>query len=173
VLSRGEQSGTGFLAQVSHCDGRVFDHLVTRAPGAAHPRFLDADLVDAGAHQFRMQGRPMFEHASRSLAQVAEEILAVEGIPLDAVDLVIPHQPNLRILERVGALLSLPPEKMAVTVDRLGNMGSASVPVTLALMVEEQRFSPGQLGLLLSYGAGATWSAALYRFPDQELPAAA
>ena len=82
---------------------------------------------------------------------------------LPARFIIVPHQPNLRMLEEVQRRLEVPPGRMMINADRLGNMASASMAVTLSMAREEGRWAEGALILLLGYGGGATWGAALYR----------
>ncbi|WP_375055764.1 beta-ketoacyl-ACP synthase 3 [Zobellella sp. DQSA1] len=141
-------------------DGDCFDFLKTVKPGSAGNSFMEYDDLHQSKHQFRMQGKPMFIHASETLARIAEEILDRNSLGIDDIDHFICHQPNLRILDAVREKLSLPMSKFPVTVDQYGNMASASLPVTLAEHWPE--ISPGEKVLFLAYGSGATWGAALY-----------
>ncbi|TRX76855.1 beta-ketoacyl-ACP synthase 3 [Pseudomonas mangiferae] len=165
VVSAGEGDDDGLLDLRLGADGDYFDLLMTAAPGTASPTFLDEAVLREGGGEFLMRGRPMFEHASQTLVRIAGELLAAHDLTLDDVDHVICHQPNLRILDEVQARLAIPAHKFAVTVDRLGNMASASTPVTLAMYWPDIR--PGERILILTYGSGATWGAALYRKPPQ------
>ncbi len=164
VLSGGESALGGELLDVElRADGREFELLYTQAPGSRRPHFIDADDIAQSAHCFRMNGKAMFVHAVASMAEVAESLLARHGLTLDDIALVVPHQPNLRLLEALLERLQLPREKAYLTVERFGNMASASMPVAYAKACEEQRIAPGDRVLFLAYGAGATWGAALYR----------
>jgi anthraniloyl-CoA anthraniloyltransferase len=110
-----------------------------------------------------MQGKRMFEHACATLVAAARKLLQRHELGIEAIDHVICHQPNLRILDEVRQRLGCPDEKFITTVDRLGNMASASLPVTLAMHMP--RIAAGDLVLFLAYGSGATWGAALYKQP--------
>jgi 3-oxoacyl-[acyl-carrier-protein] synthase III len=90
-------------------------------------------------------------------------LLRSHGLTIDDIDLIVPHQPNVRILDAVLQGLGASPERCVLTADRLGNMASASLPVSLAMAMSAGRLPPGKLALFLAYGAGATWGAALYR----------
>jgi 3-oxoacyl-[acyl-carrier-protein] synthase-3 len=110
-----------------------------------------------------MNGKAMFVHAVQSMVDIAREILARNGLEIDDIDLVVPHQPNLRLLEEVLRRLGVSRQKAYITVETFGNMASAAMPVAYAKARRENRFSAGDLALFLTYGAGATWGAALYR----------
>jgi 3-oxoacyl-[acyl-carrier-protein] synthase III len=161
VLSASEDGQKGFIDLLSGADGTHFHDLWTRAPGTANPSFSKPE--DASAFEFRMLGKPLAAHAVEKLSGSAREILARNGLSVADVDLVVSHQPNLRMLDALRDVLALPQEKLMVTVDRLGNMASASLPVSIAMALESGRLRPGMLALFLTYGAGSTWSAALYR----------
>lgn len=165
VVSAGESLEDGLLDLRLGADGNYFDLLMTAAPGSASPTFLDENVLREGGGEFLMRGRPMFEHASQTLVRIAGEMLVAHELTLDDIDHVICHQPNLRILDAVQEQLGIPQHKFAVTVDRLGNMASASTPVTLAMFWPD--IQPGQRVLVLTYGSGATWGAALYRKPEE------
>ena len=163
VLSRETDHAKGLVDVALGADGEYFELLHTRSPGTRNAQFMSEEDVSAGHHQFRMQGRPMFEHATASLIAVAKQILDRNGLTLDDIDLIVPHQPNLRILDAVRDGLQVPEEKLMINVDRLGNMASASLPIALDMAREAGRMRDNQLNMILGYGAGATWGAALYR----------
>ena len=153
----------GLVDLILGADGVHFELLHTAAPGSRNRTFRASDDFEDGMYQFRMQGRAMFEHASETLEMVAREILDKHALTVDDIDLLIPHQPNLRILDEVQRRLEFPAERCQINVDVLGNMASASLPVTLSLARRSERMRRGALTLFLAYGAGATWGAALYR----------
>lgn len=161
VLSGKSDTEKGIIDIITKADGNYFQLLWTQSPGTSNHRFEgDADSNP----YFRMNGRPMFEHASQSLIAVAQEMLIKHHLTLDDIDVVIPHQPNMRILDSVISGLNIPIEKVALNVEKLGNMASASLPVTLSLATESGLIQAGKLGLFLGYGSGATWGACLYQF---------
>ncbi len=164
VLSAAPDNAAGELIDVAlKADGEEFELLYTKAPGSRRKHFIDADDISEGAHYFRMNGKAMFHHAVRSMADIARDILARNNLSLEDISLVVPHQPNLRLLEAVLKELSIPREKAYLTVEHFGNMASASMPVAYAKAKAERHFNKGDLVLFLTYGAGATWGAALYR----------
>jgi 3-oxoacyl-[acyl-carrier-protein] synthase III len=125
--------------------------------------------VGRGPEAVRMQTRPgglqmphgreVFHHACEEMVGISREILAAASAPVDSVSLLVPHQANLRILQVVGEKLAIPPERVAVTIDRLGNTGSASVPITLHR--NQSRIPAGGRALLVSFGGGYSVGAAL------------
>jgi 3-oxoacyl-(acyl-carrier-protein) synthase III len=160
----GPNDGHGGLLDLElGADGHYFDLLFTRSPGSSNPVFIDAEALAQGFCHFRMRGSEMFAHASATLAKIAVNLLDKQNLRIDEIDLVICHQPNLRILDVVKKTLGLTDQQLPVNVESLGNMASASLPVTYAQAVECQAFRSGDLLLFLGYGAGATWGAALYQ----------
>lgn len=142
-------------------DGSLGD-LLTIGGGTAHP-YAIGDTI--GEEYFvRMQGRDVFKHAVRSMAQVSNELLTRNGLTIADVDLVIPHQANLRIIEAVGDRLGVDAAKVFVNVHDFGNTSAASIPIALADARAQGRIRPGMRVLLTTFGGGFTWGAALLRF---------
>lgn len=110
-----------------------------------------------------MNGREVFRHAAVNMAEVSEEILEKNGISLDQIDWLVPHQANVRILEATAKLLGIPLEKVISTVGEHANTSAASVPLALAESYKQGKIKKGQLLLLPAMGAGFTWGAALIR----------
>jgi len=151
------------------------DPVDTAAPGIIASR-LHADgaynellYVDGGPSttqtvgKLRMKGREVFRHAVVNLASVLEEVLADAGLTSEQIDWVVPHQANLRILDATARKLSLPPEKVVVTVDHHANTSAASVPLAFDEAVRDGRIKPGNLVMFEAMGGGFTWGAALAR----------
>ncbi len=155
------ESASGFLDIELGSDGEYFDLLMTQAPGYKSSCALNKNIDEKEVPYFRMRGRPMFEHASSTLATIASELLEKHRLTLSDISQVVCHQPNARILENVQQKLGIEKEKMFINVDKYGNMASASLPVTWAEYEPNAR--EGDLVIFLAYGAGATWGAALYR----------
>lgn len=160
VLSRDDDHPGGVIDLLIKADGSQYRLLWTEAPGTAQPHYTHTDTT---AH-FRMNGKHMFKDATSRICEVALEILERNGLGPGDVDIILPHQPNLRILDNVREQLGVPPEKMVTNVQHYGNMASASLPVTISEYIHQQEPAPGTLALVLTYGSGATWGAMLYRF---------
>lgn len=110
-----------------------------------------------------MNGREVFRHAVLRLTEAVDEALAAQELERSAIDWLVPHQANLRIIEAVSKRLGLPPEQIVITVDRHANTSAASIPLALAEAVGDGRICPGQLLLLEALGGGLTWGSALVR----------
>ncbi len=150
-------------------EGTVRDRGVLATRLHADGRYRDLLYVDGGPSStqtvghVRMKGREVFRHAVVKLAEVMEEVLEEAGVAAADVDLVVPHQANIRILEGTAKKLGLPPEKVHVTVDRHGNTSAASVPLALDDAIRQGRVGVGDLVLLEAMGGGFTWGASLVR----------
>jgi len=110
-----------------------------------------------------MNGREVFRHAVTRLAETVEEALRANGLSAEAIDWLVPHQANLRIIDAVGRKLGLPPERVVVSVDRHANTSAASVPLALAEACRDGRIRQGDLVLMEALGGGLTWGSALVR----------
>lgn len=143
----------GVLATRLHADGRHNGLL-----------YVDGGPSSTGTvGKLRMKGREVFRHAVVNLAAVMEEALGAAGLPTDAVDWVVPHQANARILDATARKLSLPSEKVVVTVDQHANTSAASVPLALDQAVRDGRIRAGHIVVLEAMGGGFTWGAAIIR----------
>jgi 3-oxoacyl-[acyl-carrier-protein] synthase-3 len=111
-----------------------------------------------------MAGREVFKAAVLAMSRACEEALAKAGVTADEVDLLVPHQANLRIIESTAKHAGVPMSKVLVNVDRYGNTSSASIPIAIAEGVEDGRIRPGTLILVVTFGAGFTWGAAVIRW---------
>jgi len=106
----------------------------------------------------------VFKHAVTKMPEVVKEGLAANGLGLDDVYMVIAHQANLRINEMVAKLLRLPPEKMHNNIQKVGNTTAASIPLCMKEAVDLGKIKPGDLVVLVAFGAGLTWGSAFLRF---------
>ncbi|MGH7946391.1 MAG: beta-ketoacyl-ACP synthase III [Opitutaceae bacterium] len=115
-------------------------------------------------HCIRMKGKEVFKLAVRAMDEAARDILEQHRIRADQISLVIPHQANLRIIEAISQYLELPMERFFVNVDRYGNTSAASIPIALDEARRAGRIKPGDLTLLVAFGAGLTYGSALLRW---------
>jgi 3-oxoacyl-[acyl-carrier-protein] synthase-3 len=112
----------------------------------------------------KMNGREVFKFATRVLVQSANAVMERCGVTIDDVDVYVPHQANVRIIDHATKKLGVPSEKVVVNVERYGNTSSGSIPLALADAVADGRLRPGKLVLLTGMGAGLTWGSALVRW---------
>ncbi|MFV3131851.1 beta-ketoacyl-ACP synthase III [Niveispirillum sp. KHB5.9] len=150
----GNSDDQGILSTHLHSDGNHHDLLyVDGGPSSTQT-----------VGHVRMRGQEVFKHAVVNLADVVKEALAANDLTADAIDWLVPHQANRRIIEGTGRKLKLPAERVVVTVDHHGNTSAASIPLALAEAVHDGRIKRGQLLLLEAMGGGFTWGGALVRF---------
>jgi len=154
TAGKGDVSDRGILSTHLHSDGSNQDILYTTGgPG-----------TNGQAGKLVMQGREVFRHAVVRLAEVADEALKANNIDKSALNWLVPHQANTRIIEATADKLGLPMDRVVLTIAKHGNTSAASVPLALAHAVENKLFKPGDLLLLEAMGAGLTWGAALVRW---------
>ncbi|HUZ09179.1 MAG TPA: beta-ketoacyl-ACP synthase III [Acidimicrobiales bacterium] len=117
----------------------------------------------------RMDGREIFRKAVRVVVESAERALADAGMTAADVDLLVPHQANLRIIQAACQRLGIPEERAAIVIDRYGNTSSASIPLALNDALANGRVSPGDRLLLTGFGGGMTWASAVLRWGDEKV----
>ena len=146
----------GILSVHLHADGHYRNILAV--PGTvAHGKVSGTPLLT-------MEGNTVFKFAVKVLAEVAHEALSANGLETSAIDWLIPHQANIRIMDATAKKLHLPPERMIATVDRHANTSAASIPLALDLAVRDGRIRRGQHVMLLGVGGGFTWGSVLLKW---------
>jgi len=162
VLSPATGDGRGILSIVLGSDGNLADLLYIPAGGSTEP--ISEKVVRERTHYIRMAGREVFKAAVLAMAKACDEALEKAGVRAEDIDLMVPHQANLRIIEATAKHAGLPMSKVMVNVDRYGNTSAASIPLALAQAVDEGRIRPGSLLLLVTFGAGFTWGSVVMRW---------
>ncbi len=152
----------GFLSFVLGADGTGEDFLKMPAGGSRFP--ASPETVANRLHTIHMNGNEVFKFAVRAMPEAALESLTRAGLRADQVDLLIPHQANLRIIEAARKRMGLPPEKVFVNLEKYGNTSAASIPVALTEAVEEGKIREGSVVVLTAFGAGFTWAACTLRW---------
>lgn len=133
-------------------------------PGGGSNVPATAGSITAGSHFIKMKGKEVFKIAVRGMEEAARDILEQHALTADQISLVIPHQANLRIIEAIAQYLELPMDRFFVNVDRYGNTSAASIPIALDEARRAGRIKPGDLTLLVAFGAGLTYGSALIRW---------
>jgi 3-oxoacyl-[acyl-carrier-protein] synthase-3 len=134
-------------------------------PGSGSRIFDDPDRL------VKMNGREVFKFATRILVKSAQDVMERCGVTIDDVDVYVPHQANMRIIDHATKKLGVPSEKVVINVDRYGNTSSGSIPLALADAAQDGRLKPGKLVLMTGMGAGLTWGSALIRWTKEMAPA--
>jgi 3-oxoacyl-[acyl-carrier-protein] synthase-3 len=162
VLRKANGNGRGMLSNVMRSDGNLAELLYRPAGGALEP--ITASVLETNRHFLKMEGREVFKNAVRSMSEACDVALKRAGMTVEDVDLLVPHQANIRIIEAMAKYAGLPLEKVFINVDRYGNMSSASVPVGLDEAHEQGLIGPGSNILTVAFGAGLTWGASVLRW---------
>jgi len=156
VLSGSETRGV--CASKMYSDGRLWNLLYMDSPESLNP-----DLVQEnhqGCH-IQMSGRDVFKFAVRSMEEAVKDLLSREELSIEDLALIIPHQANVRILNKLSERLSIPADKLYINVDRYGNTSAASIPIALDEVNRQHRLERGDKVLFCSFGGGFTWGALL------------
>jgi len=162
AVLRAAEDESGIIDTDLYSDGRYWELLYQPGGGARNP--ATHETVDKRMHYAKMKGNEVFKVAVRMFGEAAERILSRNGFTAEDLDLFIPHQANLRIIEAAVKRLKVPMEKVVINVDRYGNTGAASVYVAMEEAWSAKRLNAGDLVLLAAFGGGFTWGAALVRW---------
>ncbi|MBA3258343.1 MAG: ketoacyl-ACP synthase III [Gemmatimonadales bacterium] len=162
IVRRSSGNGRGILSTFIKSDGRLAPLLYRPGGGSSDP--ISERVVCERNHFMKMAGREVFKAAVRAMAEACDEALRRAGVSAEEIDLLVPHQANLHIIEATAKHAGMPMSKVMVNVDRYGNTSSASIPLALDQAVAEGRVKPGSLILLVAFGAGFTWGSAVVRW---------
>lgn len=160
VLQAGDEPG--LMAVEIGADGRGGELLVLPAGGSRHP--ASAETVAGHQHFIQMAGREVFKFAVRIMEESSQRVLSKAGLTAGDIDLLVPHQANLRIIDSACKRLAVPLEKVFVNLDRYGNMSAASIPVALSEAASQGQIKTGDHILVVGFGGGLTWGAAVIKW---------
>jgi len=159
--SRPGEEDRGILSTFLSGDGQHKDLLHIPIGGSREP--LTAETVADPRRYLYMDGREVFKLAVREMVDASNRVLTQAGVSSEDIDMLIPHQANLRIIEALGKRMKLSPDRVFVNIEKYGNTSSASVPIALDEARRSGRIHDGSLVLSVAFGGGLTWGAALYR----------
>jgi 3-oxoacyl-[acyl-carrier-protein] synthase-3 len=162
VIGASARPAVGLIGAKLGSYGDCVDLLCIPAGGSNTP--ASAASLASRDHFLKMKGKEVFKYAVRGMEEAARDILEQHGIAANQINLVIPHQANLRIIESIAQYLELPMERFFVNLDRYGNTSAASIPIALDEARRAGRINPGDLTLLVAFGAGLTYGSALIRW---------
>ena len=162
VILQRSRSGKGILSTFLRSDGQLADLLYRPAGGAAIP--MSPGVLEDKSYLVKMAGREDFKHAVRSMSEAADRALDSARLTGADIDLLIPHQANIRIIEATAKHSGIPMEKVYVNVDRYGNTSSASIPIAIDECIEKGIIKEGTTVLCVAFGAGFTWASMIIRF---------
>lgn len=159
-----KENGTGVLSTHLFCDGNFFTDLWMDAPSPKNRPTFTKELLDTKRCFAQMKGRIVFKHAVEKMPEAVMEALNHNGLTIEDIDHLIPHQANERISLMVAKKLKIPMEKVIRNIDRYGNTTAASIPIALDEALEAGRIKKGDLVVLTAFGSGFTWASALIRW---------
>jgi 3-oxoacyl-[acyl-carrier-protein] synthase-3 len=162
IIGVSETPDIGLIGTKLGALGEDTDLLCIPAGGSRMP--ITPEAIARGDHFIKMKGKEVFKLAVRVMEEAARDILEQHGLAATQIGLVIPHQANLRIIDAIAQYLELPVERFFVNVDRYGNTSAASIPIALDEARKAGRIQPGDLTLLVAFGAGLTYGSALIRW---------
>jgi 3-oxoacyl-[acyl-carrier-protein] synthase-3 len=125
---------------------------------------MSHEVIDQGQNFLRMNGPEVFKFASRILPQSTQAVLSKANLPLNELDLLIPHQANARIIETAVKMLGIDPQKVFINLHKYGNTSAASIPIALVEALEAGRIKAGDKVALVSFGAGLTWASVVVQW---------
>jgi 3-oxoacyl-[acyl-carrier-protein] synthase-3 len=160
VLKRAKHQ-RGILSSFLRSDGSLGDLLCRPSGGGRRP--FSAEVLDDRSQFIKMNGREVFKNAVRSMSEAAARALDSAKLTSADIDLMIPHQANVRIIEATAKHASIPMSKVYVNVDRFGNTSAASIPIALDEAIENGVVGEGSTVLLVAFGAGFTWGSMIVR----------
>ncbi len=165
VVGPSDDDDKGILYTNLGADGTGAKALYTAAPGTGQKRAdcINKDDIDAGRVHFRMDGKAIFEGGVTMMSKAITDAFEANKISFDDLDMLIPHQANLRMLEAIVKNVNAPEDKVFTNVDKLGNMASACLPVALDQARKAGKVKDGDLVLLVAFGSGFVWASALMR----------
>jgi 3-oxoacyl-[acyl-carrier-protein] synthase-3 len=162
VLRPSSGTGRGLLSTFIKSDGKLAPLLYRPGGGSCDP--ISEKVVRERSHFIKMAGREVFKAAVLAMSESCDVALQRAGITADQIDLLIPHQANIRIIEATAKHAGVPMDKVMVNVDRFGNTSSASIPLAIDQAIREGRIRPGSVLLLVAFGAGFTWGSVVVRW---------
>ena len=162
VVQRAGADGRGVLSTFIKSDGRLAPLLWIPGGGAADP--VSEKVLRERSHYMKMAGREDFKAAVLAMAEATDEALRRACVTAEQIDLFVPHQANVRIIEATAKHAGIPMDKVMVNLDRYGNTSAASIPLALDQAIREGRVGPGSLLLFVAFGAGFTWGSAVVRW---------
>ena len=162
IVQKTDDDSRGIIDTYLRSDGSL--HYLLYMPGGGTSVPFTKESIEKKLFFLRMEGREVFKYAVTAMGEASELILRRNGLTGDDVDLLVPHQANLRIIDATARRVKIPPERVYVNIQKYGNTSAASIPIALDEARKEGRLQDGQLALMVAFGAGFTWGSALVRF---------
>jgi 3-oxoacyl-[acyl-carrier-protein] synthase III len=164
VVGRATDDEHVILSTHIHADGAEAEILWTEYPASARNPRISAEAMAERKHYPVMNGKKVFKHAVTRMPQAIMEGMIANGLKLDDIDMLIPHQANLRINQMVAQMIGLPAEKTHNNIQKYGNTTAASIPICMHEAIALGKIKPGNLVCLVAFGAGLTWGSVFLRY---------
>ena len=154
----------GIVDSLLHMDGSGGEYLIIPGGGSKIPASIES--VENREHFIKQDGKTVFKHAVRGMADVSAKILSKNNLTVDDISLFIPHQANKRIIDAAAEKCGISKEKVLINIDKYGNTTAGTIPIALSEAVDNGKIKNGDYVLLSSFGAGFTWGSILLRWED-------
>ena len=164
VVGRATDDDHVILSTHLHADGTDAEILWTEYPASKHHPRMSIEAMEQRLHYPQMQGKKVFKHAVTRMPAAIMEGMVANNLKLTDIDMVIPHQANLRINQMVAQMIGLPPERMHNNIQKYGNTTAATIPICLHEAIELGKVKSGDLVCLVAFGAGLTWGSVFLRY---------
>jgi 3-oxoacyl-[acyl-carrier-protein] synthase-3 len=164
VVGRAEAGQQGILSTHLHAEGTYAEELYCIAPSSSGKERISQELIDRGEFFLKMNGNTVFKHAVVRFMEVIQEALAFNQLSKEDIDLLVPHQANLRISQYIQQKLELPDEKVFNNIMHLGNTTAGTIPIALSQAWEQGKIKEGDLLCLAAFGSGFTWASAMLKW---------
>ena len=164
VIGRATDDQHMILSTHLHADGSEAEILWTEYPASARSPRITVEAMAERKHFPSMNGKKVFKHAVTRMPAAMMEGMIANGLQLTDIDMVIPHQANLRINQMVATMIGLPAEKMHNNIQKYGNTTAASIPICMHEAIELGKIKPGDMVCLVAFGAGLTWGSVFLRY---------
>jgi 3-oxoacyl-[acyl-carrier-protein] synthase-3 len=164
VIGRASDDQHVIMSTHIHADGAEAEILWTESPASAHNPRISAEDLAARKHFPVMQGKKVFKHAVTKMPQAIMEGMIANNLKLTDIDMLIPHQANLRINQMVAQMIGLPADKMHNNIQKYGNTTAATIPICMHEAIALGKIKPGNLVALVAFGAGLTWGSVFLRY---------
>lgn len=164
VLGATDQEDSGILSTHLHADGNFAEELYCKDPGSSREDRFSQELLDSGSFFLKMNGNVVFKHAIVRFIEVINEALEFNNLKKEDIDLLVPHQANLRISQYIQQKLNFSDDKVFNNIMHFGNTTGGTIPIALSEAWEQGRIKEGDLICLAAFGSGFTWASALLRW---------
>ena len=164
VCSATEEEGRGILSTHLHADGDFAEELYVKDPGSSREVRVSQELIDSGSFNLSMNGNTVFKHAVLRFKEVIEEALATNNLESKDIDLLIPHQANLRISQYIQNKMDLRDDQVFNNIMHYGNTTAATIPIAISESIQQNKIKSGDLVCLAAFGSGFSWASAIIRW---------